>query len=54
MYPLEGEATLTGSEYLLARNQGCDIKLKEIYLIPQQVCKLSKVVFISNGEVPLL
>jgi hypothetical protein len=34
VYPLEGECILTGSEYLLAKEQGCEIKIKDIFYIP--------------------
>ena len=34
VYPLSGKAYLTGSEYLLARAQGCKVKELEIHLIP--------------------
>jgi len=33
-HPLEGEAVITGAEYLLAMNQQCELKIKEIYYIP--------------------
>lgn len=34
VFPLRGTAVLTGSEYLLAKSQGCKLKLHEIHLIP--------------------
>lgn len=35
IYPLQGEAVLTGIEYLLAKEQGCVFsEIKDIYLIP--------------------
>ena len=34
VYPLKGEAYLTGAEFILARNQGCEIQIFEIYHIP--------------------
>jgi hypothetical protein len=34
VYPLSGEAVLTGAEYLLAKSQGCEITIKNIYYIP--------------------
>jgi hypothetical protein len=36
VYPLDGveEVLLTGPEYLLAKNQGCEFKISEIYYIP--------------------
>jgi hypothetical protein len=34
IFPLTGHGVLTGSEYLLARNQGCKFKIGEIFLIP--------------------
>ena len=35
VYPLEGEGSvLTGSEYLLAKAQGCEFEIDEIYTIP--------------------
>jgi hypothetical protein len=34
VYPLEGQALLTGPEYLLARNQLCEIKIKNAYYTP--------------------
>jgi hypothetical protein len=34
VYPLAGECTLTGAEYLLALNQGCVFKISEIFYIP--------------------
>jgi len=37
VYPLDGECILTGPEYLLARNQKCDIKIKSAFYIPATV-----------------
>lgn len=34
VYPLSGKAILTGPEYILARNQGCKMNIKEIYRVP--------------------
>jgi len=35
VYPLEGEGSvLTGTEYLLAKAQGCEFEIEEIYTIP--------------------
>jgi hypothetical protein len=34
IYPLKGEALLTGSEFLLAKSQKCKFLFKEIYYIP--------------------
>ena len=35
VYPLEGEGSvLTGAEYLIAKAQGCDFEIDEIYTIP--------------------
>jgi len=35
VYPLEGEgAVLTGAEYLLAKSQGCQFEIEEVYTIP--------------------
>ena len=34
VYPLRGESILTGSEYLVAKSQGCKFKIDEIYYIP--------------------
>jgi len=34
VYPTEGSATLTGAEYITARNQGCEIDIQEGFLIP--------------------
>jgi len=34
VYPLSGECSLTGAEYLLAVNQKCDLKISDIYYIP--------------------
>ena len=34
VYPLKGEALLTGPEYLLAQSQGCKFEISEIIYIP--------------------
>lgn len=34
VYPLEGEAILTGAEYLLAKSQKCELKISDIYYLP--------------------
>ena len=34
VYPLNGEAFLTGAEFILARNQACQFQILEIYHIP--------------------
>lgn len=34
VYPLEGKGYLTGSEYLLALDQGCELTIREIVYIP--------------------
>jgi hypothetical protein len=34
VYPLQGQCILTGPEYLLARSQECDVKIKTAYFIP--------------------
>jgi len=34
VYPLTGDCLLTGPEYLLARNQNCEINIKSAYYIP--------------------
>lgn len=34
VYPLTGEAVLTGSEYLLAKEQGCELTISDIYYLP--------------------
>lgn len=34
VYPLRGRAVLTGLEYLVAVNQGCNIKIEEAFQIP--------------------
>lgn len=34
VYPLSGSAVITGLEYLVAKNQGCDMIIKEGYMIP--------------------
>jgi len=41
IYPLEGEAVLTGSEYLIAQKQGAVIEVKEVYYIPFEKIKTS-------------
>ena len=34
VYPRKGEGILTGAEYILARSQGCKLKIMDIYHIP--------------------
>jgi len=34
VYPLKGTCILTGAEYVLAKSQGCIIKIEDIYLTP--------------------
>lgn len=34
IYPLKGEAILTGAEYVLARKQNCEMEIKSAYRIP--------------------
>jgi hypothetical protein len=34
IYPLNGEAILTGAEYLLAKNQECELQILDIFYIP--------------------
>jgi len=40
IFPLRGVAHLTGAEFLLARNQGCEFEFEEIILIPFQKSKM--------------
>lgn len=40
VYPLSGEAYLTGPEYLLATNQGCEFKIKSAFYIPAKTRKV--------------
>jgi len=49
VYPLEGSATLTGSEYLLAKYQGCKFDINKICLIPFKKVKESKEIYDSKG-----
>jgi hypothetical protein len=49
VYPLKGVANLLGSEYLLAKSQGCSLKISEIYLIPQKSVKDSFIIDDSKG-----
>lgn len=42
VYPLNGKAILTGSEYLVARNIGCKFSISDIYFIPFKTNKLAK------------
>lgn len=37
VYPLRGEAILTGAEYLLAKSQGCNMHFHDIFLIAFKV-----------------
>jgi len=51
IYPLEGSAVLTGSEYLLAISQGCELKIEEIYWIPfKQLIKNDETVVVKPFE----
>jgi hypothetical protein len=34
IYPLEGSCLLTGPEFIVARNQGCEFKVKSSFYIP--------------------
>lgn len=34
VYPLQGRCVITGSEYLLAKSQGCKFVFEDVYLIP--------------------
>ena len=34
IYPLQGSCVLTGSEYLVAKSQGCELTIQEIHYIP--------------------
>jgi hypothetical protein len=34
VYPLQGECVITGPEYILARNQGCEFTMSDIFRIP--------------------
>lgn len=36
IYPLTGSCLLTGPEYVLARNQGCNVKIKSVFHIPSR------------------
>jgi len=44
VYPLEGEAILTGSEYLLAKSQKCVLKISEIYYLPFEKSKEGNII----------
>lgn len=44
VYPLEGEGILTGPEYLLAKNQKCDLKISDIYYIPFEKNKEGEII----------
>lgn len=46
VYPLTGECILTGSEYLLAKEQNCELKITEIFCIPFKPPKKD-----SNGNI---
>jgi hypothetical protein len=37
VYPKSGSAYLTGTEYLLAKNQGCDLTFKAAYYVPPKI-----------------
>src|SRR5690348_9047447 len=51
VYPLEGSATLTGSEYLLAKSQGCRLDIKEIFLISYKKVKDEEVIYDNKGDI---
>jgi hypothetical protein len=34
IFPLQGSAVLTGAEYILAKSQGCRLKIEDIHLVP--------------------
>jgi hypothetical protein len=40
VYPLEGESYLTGPEYLLAKNQGCEFNIKSAFYIQPKYKKV--------------
>lgn len=43
VYPLKGyNVLITGSEYLVARNQGCRFFIEEVYTIPFEKTKIIK------------
>jgi hypothetical protein len=42
VYPRSGTALLTGSEYITAKNQGCDMEIQGGTLIPFQVKESAK------------
>lgn len=42
IYPLKGLCNLTGAEYVCAKEQGCEIAIKEIFFIPFEVAKKSE------------
>jgi hypothetical protein len=44
VYPLEGEAILTGAEYLLAKSQKCELKISEIYYLPFERTKKERTI----------
>lgn len=45
VYPLEGEAILTGAEYLLAKSQKCELKISDIYYLPfERIKKERKII----------
>lgn len=37
IYPLEGRSTITGSEYLVAKEMGCDLFVKDGVMIPFEI-----------------
>lgn len=39
VYPLQGKSILTGPEYLLAKNQGAEVKVKSVFYIPPSITK---------------
>jgi len=34
VYPLEGETVITGTEYLIAKNLGCELDVELAFIIP--------------------
>lgn len=50
VYPLSGKAMLTGPEFLLARNQNCEIKIKSTFYIPPLMKETKRVGLIEIKE----
>lgn len=53
VYPLTGSCTLTGAEYLLAKSQGCELKISEIVWLPvsqEKETETEKVINKKKGE----